>query len=401
MFDRLDEQKVMRDPIHQYIHVDYKVIWDCIGAREFQRLRRIHQLGGTFQVYHTAEHSRFGHSLGVYEIVRRMLDEVNGLSARLTEYDQLTVLLAGLLHDLGHGPFSHSFEYIVRVKHEEMTLRIILEDSEINSILSKADKGLPAAVAAVIDHRHPNALLEQMVSSQLDADRMDYLLRDAYFTGTSYGEFDLERVLRTLKVVDQQLVVKETGIHTIEDYIMARYHMYWQVYYHPVARAFEAMLVLLFKRIRDVATDDPLWNSKFPMFARLFDSDMSLDDHFSLDEYSCMYGLYQLAKYDDPILRDLATRIIDRNIFGYIDVKSDAKIEDYLSYAQHYPSAYYLYIDSANQQPYKPYSNNNKQNIYVLGADNEIRRLIDVSNIVQAISYAKNKEDVKLFFPKV
>ena len=239
---KTDEVKVMRDPIHGYIHVDEQVIWDCINAKEFQRLRRIHQLGGDFQVYHTAEHTRFSHSLGVYEIVRRMVGEIPHLKESLNEYEKVTAMLAGLLHDIGHGPFSHAFEGISALKHEEYTVKIILENSEIHHILEAVDPNLPKDVASIITYQHPKECMNQLVSGQLDADRMDYLLRDAYFTGTSYGNFDLERILRTIRMVDGRIVVKESGIHSVEDYIMARYHMYWQVYLHPVARSYEAFV---------------------------------------------------------------------------------------------------------------------------------------------------------------
>lgn len=249
---KTDEVKVMRDPIHGYIHVDEQVIWDCINAKEFQRLRRIHQLGGDFQVYHTAEHTRFSHSLGVYEIVRRMVGEIPHLKESLNEYEKVTAMLAGLLHDIGHGPFSHAFEGISALKHEEYTVKIILENSEIHHILEAVDPNLPKDVASIITYQHPKECMNQLVSGQLDADRMDYLLRDAYFTGTSYGNFDLERILRTIRMVDGRIVVKESGIHSVEDYIMARYHMYWQVYLHPVARSYEALLTVLFKRLKDL-----------------------------------------------------------------------------------------------------------------------------------------------------
>ncbi|MFR9254665.1 MAG: HD domain-containing protein [Merdibacter sp.] len=263
MFERTEEVKVMRDPIHGYIHVHYKVIWDCINAREFHRLRRIHQLGGDFQVYHTAEHTRFSHSLGVYEIVRRMVEEIEELSRSLSEYEKCAAMLAGLLHDLGHGPFSHAFEAVSDCHHEQFTQRILLEDSEIHRILSAADVRLPQDVADIIGYRYKNDLLNQLVSGQLDADRMDYLLRDAYFTGTSYGTFDMERILRTIRIQDAHLAVKESGIHSVEDYIMARYHMYWQVYLHPVARSYEIMIALLFERMKT------LWKQKPSFFAGL------------------------------------------------------------------------------------------------------------------------------------
>ena len=191
MFKKTNELKVMRDPVHGYIHVEYQVIWDCINAKEFQRLRRIHQLGGTYEVYHTAEHSRFAHSLGVYEVTRRMVEEVSGLK-ELSEEDKVTVMCAALLHDLGHGPFSHAFESITPVAHEIYTQRVILEDTEIHKILLQVSEDFPEKVASIINYTHPNELLNQIISGQLDADRMDYLLRDAYFTGTSYGNFDLE-----------------------------------------------------------------------------------------------------------------------------------------------------------------------------------------------------------------
>src|SRR5699024_7792178 len=130
-FKKTEEHKVLRDPVHGYIHVDYQVIWDLIGTPEFQRLRRIHQLGGTLQVYHTAEHSRFGHSLGVYEITRLMIENVQDLKLSISEYDQVALLCAALLHDVGHGPFSHAFEAVTSVNHEIMTDRILLEDTHI------------------------------------------------------------------------------------------------------------------------------------------------------------------------------------------------------------------------------------------------------------------------------
>ena len=242
MFKKTTEEKVLRDPVHGYIHVDLQVVWDVINSSWFQRLRRIRQLGGAYVVYHCAEHSRFGHSLGVYELVRRMVSEVQDISNALNEREKVTAMLAGLLHDIGHGPYSHAFEGVTKTSHEEFTCRIIEENTEITRILEDCCEGLSKDVADVIRHESSNPLLSQLISSQLDADRFDYLLRDAYFTGTKYGEYDLERILRTMRVHDgKQLVIKESGVYAVENYIMARYHMYWQVYYHPVARSYETV----------------------------------------------------------------------------------------------------------------------------------------------------------------
>lgn len=155
MFNRTNEIKVLRDPIHGYIHVEYQVIWDCINSREFQRLHRIHQLGGDFQVYHTAEHSRFAHSLGVYEIVRRMTSEIPSICESIDEFERIQVLCAALLHDLGHGPFSHFFEKITHRNHEEITVDLIMDpNTEVHKCLIKAHQDLPLKVAMIIEHRH-------------------------------------------------------------------------------------------------------------------------------------------------------------------------------------------------------------------------------------------------------
>ncbi|WP_438266071.1 HD domain-containing protein, partial [Coprobacillus cateniformis] len=237
----MNEKRVLRDAIHDYIHVDHLVIWHLINSQEMQRLRRVKQLGGTYQVFQSAEHSRFVHSLGVYQVVRRML-ETECLDNELNDYDKLCVMCAGLLHDIGHGPFSHSFEGVFKEDHENITVRMILEDSEVHNILITVHEDLPTDIAAIIQHTHKNQILIQMVSSQLDADRMDYLLRDSYMTGTTYGQFDMSRILRTMRICDGKIVYKESGVQAIENYILARYHMYWQVYYHPTARSYEHLL---------------------------------------------------------------------------------------------------------------------------------------------------------------
>ena len=325
---KTEETKVLRDPIHGYIHVDLKVVWDCINAKEMQRLRRIHQLGGDFQVYHTAEHSRFSHSLGVYEIVRRMVYEIDQLREVLSDYEKAVVMLAGLLHDIGHGPFSHAFEGISTYKHEEYTVKIIMENSEIHQILAACDARLPEDVASIIQYRHAKECMNQLVSGQLDADRMDYLLRDAYFTGTSYGKFDLERILRTIRVKNGRIVVKASGIHSVEDYIMARYHMYWQVYLHPVARSYETLLSILFRRMKEVYALHPEYLSDVKMFHPfLCGADAGIDALYRLDESAALYGFSELVTCRDEILRDISYRLLNRKLFEYVTLKNPEDLE--------------------------------------------------------------------------
>lgn len=398
---KCSEKKVMRDPIHEYIHIDYQVLWDVMNSREFQRLRRIHQTGTTFMVYHTAEHSRFSHSLGVYEIIRRMIYEVDSLNEYLSESDKIYVMLAGLLHDVGHGPFSHFFESISQPSHELLTARILLENTEIHEILVKYQNDLPERVVQILNHTHSNKILTSLISGQLDADRMDYLLRDAYFTGTSYGHFDLGRILRTLRVKDERLVVKESGMHSIEDYIMARYHMYWQVYYHPTSRSVEAILYGFFNRLKDLIEQDDEILERYPMF-RLLTPNQTVDlrEHYKLDETACYYG-FQLALEDkDSILSDFAKRILERKIFDYQDMRASSQYDQKKAEleARGFDTRYYLYLDRAQKRPYSPYDEQTGL-IYVLMPDETIQELSHVSTIVKAIVYGQPKEDIKMFYP--
>lgn len=399
MIEKLSEEKVLRDPIHGYVKINDKIIWDVLACKEVQRLRRIKQLGSTSVVYHTGEHSRLAHSLGVYEIIRRMCNEVEDIKEALSEHEKIVVELAGLLHDIGHAPFSHSFENILERNHEEYTIQIILSDSEINTVLKKYDKKLPEEVASVITGTHKNEILCQMVSSQLDADRMDYLLRDSYFTGTAYGQFDLERILRTLRVKDNKLVVKESGMHTVEDYIMARYHMYWQVYYHPVSRSFDALLNQCFMRLKDLQKEKDISND-FEIFKPLLTQKILTNKQFQrLDDASCLYGIRLMSEYSDPILSDLATRILDRKLFQDTDVENIEKVEKFCQ-KNNYDPKYYIYRDSQKQNPYKPYSESDDKSIWVKCKDDTVKELASVSKIVKALVENEDTTDAKLFYPK-
>ena len=219
-------------------------------TREFQRLRRIKQLGTTYLVFHGAEHSRFNHSLGVYEIVRRIMDDVFIGRPEWDENERLLVLCAALLHDLGHGPFSHAFENVFETDHEYFTRQILLGDTEVNSVLRRVAEDFPEKVAQVIEKTYPNELVVSLISSQIDADRMDYLQRDAYYTGVSYGHFDMERIMRVMRPRKNGVVIKESGMHAVEHYIMSRYQMYLQIYFHPVSRSAEVVLNHILKRVK-------------------------------------------------------------------------------------------------------------------------------------------------------
>lgn len=401
MFKNLPEVKVMRDPIHEYIHVEKQVVWECIDSPEFQRLRRIHQLGPAMYVYHSAEHSRFSHSLGVYEITRRMIKEVIH-EENIDEFDQVSLMCAALLHDIGHGPYSHSFEALSHINHEEFTLALIRSDSVLHDILVKAHPKLPQAICDILQHNHHNGLLSQVISGQLDADRMDYLLRDAYFSGTSYGKFDLERMLRTMRVVNDKLVVKASGVHTIEDYIIARYHMYWQVYYHPISRSVEALLLSFFKRLRVLYQQNELKDSLIAFHPFINGNPISNKDFLLMDESSFQHLLKQAYIYDDKILSDFANRLLNRVLFGFEDVIDNDHVQKTKEKVLKagYDLEYYFLLSAAMQTPYFPYALKEKSMIWIVDENNKLQELSQASTLVKAITLGKEKEDNKMFFPK-
>ena len=403
-FKKLSEIKVLKDPVHSYIHINYEIVWNCLDSKEFQRLRRIRQLGGDFQVYPTAEHSRFSHSLGVYEIVRRMVTEIKSLSVELSEYDKICVMLAGLLHDVGHGPFSHAFEHVTKHSHEDYTAKIILGETELNQVLAEVSPRLPEDIVSIIEHNHPNDILNQIISGQLDADRMDYLLRDSYFSATSYGQFDLERILRTMRVrkIDENkkaLVVKYTGIHSVEDYIMARYQMYWQVYYHPVARSYEAVFIQLFNRLKDIFKDNKEYFSDMKVLIPFLEKNVvSVEEYFKLDENSLLYCCSLIQDKDDEIAADLARRLQNRRLFEYVDYSEEnlAQIKNMLK-EQNLDEKYYLRVENVEASVYSPYKG---RKILIEQLDGKIVALEKASTIVESITKGETKREGTIFYPR-
>ena len=399
-YTKLNDSKVFRDAVHNYIHVDQPVLLELINSKEMQRLRRIKQLGGTHQVYQSAEHSRFCHSLGVYFIVRKMIFN-SEIGDYINDYDKLTVMCAALLHDLGHGPFSHCFEEAFGFNHEEYTIKIINNDSEVHHILENFEPGFSKKVSSVIAKTHPNKILIQMISSQLDADRMDYLLRDSYFTGTTYGHFDLYRILRVMKVFNNKIVYKASGVQAIENYILARYHMYWQVYYHPTSRSYEQLLISIFRRMKDLYLDGYDFG-EIRYLEPFLKGKVNVVDYINLDENIVLYYFRFLSEGKDKILADLCNRFLNRKLFIYRDLNnSDEKLKMMARYEKKgYDPRYYVVSDDQSQIPYLYYDNDETEAIEIL-INHQTKALPEVSEIVGAIiNSKKNKIDHKIFYPE-
>lgn len=399
---KLRDSKVFRDAIHNYIHVDQPVILDLINSKEMQRLRRIKQLGGVHQVYQSAEHSRFCHSLGVYYVVRKMIFN-SAIGQALCDYDKLVVMCAALLHDIGHGPFSHCFEEVYQIKHEDYTVKIINGQSEVHQILENFNKGFAKEVSSVIEKRHPNKILVQMVSSQLDGDRMDYLLRDSYFTGTTYGHFDMARILRVMQVYDGKIVFKEAGVQAIENYILARYHMYWQVYYHPTSRSYEQLLMSIFRRIKDLY-DSGYQFGEINYLLPFLKGNVSEQDYVKLDESIILYYFMVFSEGKDTILANLCNRFLNRKLFSYRDYYNEDDLCDVKDYVLKcgYDLRYYLVFDDQKQIPYLYYGNSDDISEIEILVDGKLKFLPEVSEIVGAIIKSKNnKDDRKIFYPEV
>jgi len=405
--EKLAEEKVFKDPVHRYVHVRDRVIWDLIATPEFQRLRRIRQLGTTNLTFHGAEHSRFNHSLGVYEIVRRIITNFQDRSY-WDAGERLLCLCAALLHDLGHGPFSHTFEKVFKLDHENFTQKIITGDTYINQILEKVRPGFAHNVAEVIGKTYENQLVVSLISSQIDADRMDYLLRDAYYTGVSYGNFDMERILRVMRPEEDQVVIKSTGMHAVEDYIMSRYQMYWQVYFHPVTRSAEVILSKILQRARYLYESKEFQFKLEPMhFISLFEENVTLQEYLKLDDTIVFYYFHLWQEEDDAILRDLCERFINRRLFKFVEYNSSLQMNNWMRLYQLFQKAgidpeYYLVVDSSSDLPYdfyRPGEEEERMPIHLLMPNGELKELSRQSDIVDSIS-GKKRTDHKLYFPK-
>ena len=352
----------------------------------------------------------------MYEIARRICDNFARNYATQEEGDglwddrnRLVVLCAALLHDVGHGPYSHTFEKIFDTNHEQITIDIILsEGTEVNQILRKVSSTFPQEVASVIQKTHPNPQVVQLISSQIDADRMDYLLRDAYFTGVNYGTFDLTRILRVIRPYKGGIAFTYSGMHAVEDYIVSRYQMYMQVYFHPVSRGMEVVLNHLLKRASACynSESNPLKHSA-TFLKPFFEGTWTLEDYLRLDDGVLNTYFSHWLLEEDAILSDLSDRFINRRPFKSVPfnrINDGAKIDRMrqIVEAVGFDPEYYTAINNSFDLPYdfyRPDSIKPRTQIELVERNGNMVELSQVSSIVEAIS-GKVRGDERLYFPR-
>ncbi len=405
----MPSDKLLRDPIHDLIIFDLeceedRVLLRAIDTREVQRLRRIKQLGMAHMAFHGAEHSRFSHSVGVMHLVKRMIDRL-GRGQEIDPQWRLATLCAGLLHDIGHGPFSHVMEKFFKTHHEEWTERIILDrSSEINKVLRDSSVDLPERVVEVLRGRPEPRWLKGVISSQLDADRFDYLMRDSHMTGVKYGIFDLERLLLLMRIDrdGERIVVSSKGTLPLERYLQSRYQMYRLVYFHKTVTAAEAMLMMVLNRARDLAAEGALEfvDERAPLGKLLHQSaDFDIEDFLSLDDSVLWSAMAMWARGGDETLADLSSRLLNRRIFKSVEIAGGddedmlfgsriTQAREFLE-AAGYDFRYYLTFSKSADAPYRPYSpRKGESTIWVQDAadPNQLRDVVEVSPTIRAFT---------------
>jgi hypothetical protein len=388
--------RTYHDPLHGAIALDgtdavERLLIQLIDTPAFQRLRRIRQLGPASLTFHGAESSRFTHSIGVMAIARRAFDRIAHRYPQLKP-QRATVLCAALLHDIGHGPFSHTCEEIFGSHHEHWTLRILQESPPVRQLLDEFDPSLLPAIQQVYQKQHPTPFVWQLVSSQLDCDRLDYLMRDSYFTGTSYGKIDLDRILLALNYdpVTQQLVVAAKGMAAIEHYLIVRYFMYAQVYNHQKNLAAAWVLEQAFRRSQTQLSHGNLFaDATVSAWLQQDCNQLSLQVYLRADDGVFFYHLQRWQESADPVLADLCRRFVDRDLPKGIDITHlSAEEQDTLLHKVQFwleqhnlPSQYYTGLKTTFTSGYTLYQRGIK-----LQTDTQLQEISDVSPLIQTLT---------------
>ncbi len=330
---KLKKPEVFNDAIYGYIYIDYDFLEQLINTFPMQRLRRIKQLSFVNIVFSCGENSRFIHSLGVYELARRFLDKNNNiLKGIFTHRDQMLLLTTALLHDVGHGSYSHVFEEIFETNHEKKSVEIIEKHSQIVDILDKLDLDFKYDVASIIKKENKFKLIEQLLTSQLDFDRLDYLKRDAFFVGVSYGYIDSERLIRSMEIdkKNNNIVFKKSNISVIENYLISRYHMHSIVYNHSKVLGFSVIFRNIFKRLLCLLKGNYKFqidqennsNSILSILRKFQKNRDDIQAYLDIDDFYINTLIFYLKDEKDQILSDLCFDFLNRKIWSCLENNS-------------------------------------------------------------------------------
>lgn len=318
------KRKIINDPVHGFITINHPLLFSVIAHPYYQRLRRIHQMALAYLVYPGAVHTRLHHSLGAYHLMCLAINELKDKGISISEEEEMAAKAAILLHDVGHGPFSHALEnkILPGIHHETLSLQIMeAMNEELNGALSMA--------IAIFKDEYPKKFLHQLVSGQLDVDRMDYLTRDSFFTGVSEGVIGYDRIIKMLTVHNGELMVEEKGIYSIEKFLVARRQMYWQVYLHKTVVAAETLLVNIFKRVKELSKNginNLNTGGAIDFFLHSFDGNMNkdlLEKFCELDDIDFSFAIKSWSKHSDFVLSTLTKRLLNRQLYK-IQLQSDS-----------------------------------------------------------------------------
>jgi HD superfamily phosphohydrolase len=400
----MNKQKIINDPIYGFITVPGALVFDIIEHRYFQRLRRIKQLGLTSYVYPGALHTRFHHALGAMHLMLTCIDTLKSKGTEITPEEAEGAIIAILLHDIGHGPFSHALESVIvkDVHHEEISLHFMNKlNEQFNGKLSLAIQ--------IFQNKYHKSFLHQMVSSQLDMDRLDYLKRDSFFTGVSEGIINSDRIISMLRVHNDTLAVEAKGIYSIEKFIIARRLMYWQVYLHKTVLCAEHMLVNILKRAKylvqqgvDLPATPPFaFFLKNEVTKQQFFNDATVAEIFSrLDDYDIFTAIKMWQWNDDKVLNMLCNNMVDRKLW-HIEISNQAFDDHELGFMKQRicnhlnltpeEASYFVISDSVSNNAYKP----GDDKINLLYRDGS---MIDIADAADQLNISVLSNTVEKFF---
>jgi len=380
------KRKIINDPVYGFITINHPLIFQIIAHPFYQRLRRISQMALAQLVYPGATHTRLHHSMGAYHLMCNAITELRSKGVDITPDEEIAVKAAILLHDVGHGPFSHALENVIiqDLHHEEISLRI----------MQQMNRELGGALQLTIDiftNQYHKAFLHQLISGQLDVDRMDYLTRDSFYSGVSEGVIGYDRIIKMLCVHDNQLLVEEKGIYSVEKFLVARRQMYWQVYLHKTVLAAEMMLVKIMQRVKEIyhAGDAALvTGSALDFFLGHYAGaaqDGVLEQFCSLDDHDVMHAIKVWSRHSDVVLQTLCKNLLSRVLYKtkfqgqafsneIVAEKTEAAIKAYgLSKEQ---AGYFVFTGEASNTTYQEAD----ENINILFKDGSIKDIMSIDN---------------------